>query len=171
MTPNEHLNAFCVLFAKLKEICDSGPNRRESQEAKDVRKKMYAHYPNVTDAMVKYLDQFTATLITLGFNFDEMRAASKIEKVNVADLDQSKDVQVTGKFEFAKVVDVSEKGKIYNYNEHSTPITKLSPQEFQELKQKTIQRIKKEQEMMFSGQRPKQLQPTSWGLPDEARDW
>jgi hypothetical protein len=168
MTPNEHLNAFCVLFAQLKDVVNAGPQRRDCQEAIDVRKKMYGHYPHLNDAMVKYLDQFTGALISLGFNFDEMKTANKVD---VSDLDQVQEVKVSGKFEFAKLVDVSEKGKIYNYNEHSKPITQLPPEEFAALKKKTIENILREQQMMATGQRPKAPQPKTWSLPDGARDW
>ena len=168
MEPNGHLNAFCVLFAKLKEVCSSGSGRKESQEAKDICKKMYSHYPMVTDAMVKYLDQFTAALISLGFNFDEMKVCNKVD---VSDLDVAVEVKVTGKFEYAKLVDVNATGKIYNYNEHSIPLTSLSYEECEALKAKTINSMRKSQELMFSGKAPRSAQQMSWGLPDESRDW
>jgi hypothetical protein len=168
MTPLEHLNAFCVLFSQLKDICNSGGAMKESQAAVAVRKKMYGHYPFLDDKMVKYLDSFTGALISLGFNFDEMKQASRID---VSDIDTSKEVAISGKFNFAKVVDANEKGKIYNYNEHSTPLTQLSSEEFQAIRQKTINNIKIEQMLMAKGQRPKAPQPKTWSLPDAARDW
>jgi hypothetical protein len=168
MTPNEHLNAFCVLFAQLKNICDSGAQRRESKEAKDVCKKMYGHYPFLDDKMVKYLDQFTQQLVSMGFNFDEMKQSNKVD---VADLDSSPEVKITGKFEYAKLVDSNSNGKIYNYNEHSKPYNQLSPEDFEILKQRTLQNIKNEQLMMATGKKPKQAQPRTWSLPDAARDW
>lgn len=161
MSPNEHLNAFCVLFAQLKDMGNS-------EEAKVVCKKMYSHYPFLTDAMVKYLDQFTSALLSLGFNFDEMK---KETKVDISDLDNSVDVKISGKFDYARLVDVNDRGKIYNYNEHSKPITQLPPAEFQALKKKTIENILREQQMMTTGQRPKAPQPKTWSLPDGARDW
>lgn len=168
MSPNEYLNAFCVLFAELKDIVNSGTEKRDSVEAINTRKKMYAYYPFLTDPMVKYLDQFTGALMSLGFSFDEMK---KENRVDVSDLDKSTDVKVSGKFDFAKLVDTNELGKIYNYNEHSKSITQLPPEEFAALKKKTIDRILKEQQMMFTGQRPKFVQPKTWSLPDMARDW
>lgn len=168
MAPIEHLNAFCVLFAKLKEICESGPQRKDSQEAKDVIKKMYGHYPFLNDEMVKYMDTFTGALVSMGFNFDEM---TKVNKVSVDGLDASEEVKISGKFSYASVVDANQNGKIYNYNEHSKPYNKLSPEDFQILRHKTIDNIKKEQMMMASGQRPRAPQPKTWSLPDSARDW
>lgn len=168
MSPNEHLNAFCVLFAQLKDVVNSGSGRRDSQEAKDICKKMYSHYQFLTDSMIKYLDQFTGALISLGFNFDEMK---KEIRVDVSDLDNSADVKISGKFDYARLVDVNERGKIYNYNEHSKSITQLPPEEFETLKKKTIENILREQQMMATGQRPKAPQPKTWSLPDGARDW
>jgi hypothetical protein len=118
--------------------------------------------------MVKYLDQFTSALISLGFNFDEMKNANKVD---VSDLEQVAEVKVSGKFEYAKLVDANANGKIYNYNEHSKSITQMPPEEFAALKKKTIENILREQQMMATGQRPRAPQPKTWSLPDGARDW
>jgi hypothetical protein len=174
MSPIEHFNAFCVLFAQLKSICESGSQRRESQEAKDVCKKMYGHYPFFEDKMVKYMDKFTSSLVSMGFSFEEMVKFNKVDKpnkVDVGELDRSEEVKVTGKFSCAKLVDSNERGKIYNYNEHTVPLEKLSLEDFQLLRQRTLDNIKREQHMLATGQRPKSRQPKTWSLPDAARDW
>lgn len=168
MSPLEHLNAFCVLFAQLKGICDSGAQRRESPEAKEIHNKMYGHYPFLTDKMVKYIDQYTGSLASMGFSFEEM---VKFNRVDVGDLERSEDVRISGKFSCAKLVSSNELGNIYNYNEHTVPLEKLSPEDFQLLRQRTIDNIKKEQHMLATGQRPKSRQPKKWSLPDAARDW
>jgi len=169
MSPLEHLNAFCVLFTQLKSICESDTLKKESQEAGDIRKKMYGHYPFLDDKMVKYLDTFTSALISYGFNFDEMK---NFNKIDVSDLDSIDEVKVTGSFKCAKLVDVSVNGKIYNYNEYSKPITDLPPNEFQQLKQKTIMNIKNAQIMQERGIKPQaSRQPMTWSLPDNERDW
>jgi hypothetical protein len=168
MSPIEHFNAFCVLFAQLKSVCDSGAQRRESQEAKDICKKMYGHYPFFDDKMVKYMDKFTSSLVSMGFSFEDM---VKFNRVDVGDLERAEEVRVTGKFECAKLVDANERGKIYNYNEHTVPLEKLSLEDFQLLRQRTNDNIKREQHMLATGQRPKSRQPKTWSLPDAARDW
>lgn len=168
MLPIEHFNAFCVLFAQLKGICDSGAQRKESQEAKDICKEMYGHYPFFDDKMVKYMDQFTNSLVSMGFSFVDM---VKYNRIDISDIEKNENVRVTGKFSCAKLVDSNERGKIYNYNEYSVPLERLPPEEFQMIRLKTIDNIKKEQYMLATGQRPKSRQPKTWSLPDAARDW
>jgi hypothetical protein len=167
MDATQHYNSFCVLFADLKKVCDAG--KKGTKEAKDILKKMYVNYKGFNDRTVKFMDRYTATLISLGFSFDEM---NKSTKVDVSDLDNSSEVKVSGKYEFAKMINANKSGAIFNYNEYSKPYNKLPPEEFALLKKRTLDNIRLEQQMLITGQKPQiNRQPKTWALPDNEKDW
>jgi hypothetical protein len=170
MLPNEHYNQFCNLFAEIKKLTDAG--KKDSKEARDMVFDMYKHYKYFTDPMVKFMEKYTNALLMCGFSFDEMSKIDQLLKVDVSDLDRSKEVQVSGNFKCAKLVNADPRGKIYNYNEYSKPFNQLPPNEFQILKKRTLENVIRERQMIDMHITPKQnRQPKTWGLTDAEKDW
>lgn len=170
MEPNDHYNQFCNLFAEIKKLTDIG--KKDSQECRNKTYEMYRHFHFFTDPMVQFMMKYVNALLACGFSFDEMAELDKIVKVDVSDLDRSKEVQVSGKFSCAKLVNADPRGKIYNYNEYSKPYNQLPPHEFQILKKRTLENAIRERQMIDLHIQPDQgKQPRTWSLPDNERDW
>lgn len=177
MEEMRHFNAFCELFQRLDTLCKNG--LKGSDEAKKIIGVMQFHFRNLNDKMYKYLDKFTPRLLEMGYSFNVDAPG-----VPVSDIDNSDQVKISGKFEYASMVDERTQverdgqkvGAIFNYNEFSKSIVDLRSDEFEQIKKKTIENIKFEMACLENPELKNKLlakhrQPRKWSLADSEKDW
>ena len=176
MDEMRHFNSFCELFQRLEAICKSGG--KGSNEATKVIGVMQFHFRFLTDPMYKYLDKFSTRLVELGYIFAEAPSVSVSEDV--------KEAKVAGKFEYATLVhdrkpgevahDGQKAGAVFNYNEFSKTLGKLTKEEFENIKKKTLENFKFEAACFDNPELKNKLQakyrqPKKWALADSEKDW
>lgn len=179
MDEMRHFNSFCELFQRLDALCKAGG--RGTEAATKIIGVMQFHFRFLTDPMYKYLDKYTPRLMEMGYSFGEPAPGLTIDIESV-----SKEAKIAGKFEYASLVHERKSnenlypgqktGAVFNYNEFSKPLTKLESQEFENIKNKTLENIKFEMACMANPELKNKLQakyrqPRKWGLPDSEKDW
>jgi hypothetical protein len=178
MDEMRHFNSFCELFQRLEAICKSGG--KGSNEATKVIGVMQFHFRSLTYLMYKYLDKFTGRLMELGYIFAEAPS------IPINEEDIAKEAKVAGKFDYAtlvhdrkpgEVAHVGQKaGAVFNYNEFSKTLGKLTKEEFENIKKKTLENFKFEAACFENPElklkmQAKYRQPKKWALADSEKDW
>jgi hypothetical protein len=130
--------------------------------------------------MCKEVEKFIPRLLEMGYVFINS------EGLPVFNNDEDKEAKVTGKYECATLVhernqnDIASPGEkagaIFNYNEFSQSAKKLSQQDYELIKKKTIDNMRFEAACMQNPELKQKFiakfrQPRKWALADSEKDW
>jgi hypothetical protein len=167
----EALNAFCVGYAKLTELCAQG--KKETEEAYVVIRDMNRQWELLDGKEAHYLERFTVKLADMGYY-----KAPAPPKVDISDLEFDDNVDVKGEFKHAKkIVKIRPDGfayAAYNYNEHSTPLAELPVELRDEIIMKFAKNVKHGEECLADPEKAihsTKRRHTSPTLSDAERDW